>query len=890
MSRFVAKTRGKRFFFAITAPVLLLTFFLSFAAAHAQEAAPAQLPNNFTQAYEQFAQLRDLLEATEEIFTNYQECVARHGNEDSCARAAILCHIQETAIGALYPGWVSDLQIFGAFQIYCGAGECFQCCKTPNGGCHTSFIGFPVINCNDNYGIGTFPAGITLNVDPNVEPGQACLFTPQTCDHIPACRYTPDANIEDLENNLPPNDPLTLDHARQQRARYFAQFLQGQLQKFLDAFFTGEFDNSQLLAANAASPFARLAATRSPSLYDLGHFITGRGCQQWRPNMRGGYPFDWADPLFAITDTNGAVLDTASHWNGLQQLMTMRVLASIPNAQQRLDYTDARVWTQASKAAYLAQVGDPDQALLRHMSPFALEILKGVYSIQDYRLLAVPRPNEPTLTNQFNGCTLGQPPRLALKATNSSPETIALEVTITDSTAAQATTPGVMVIDWGDGSVSHLEYPATQTKVTANHTYAADGKRLIMAMTDNESGLRGLGVLVVEAMAGAATVTPAIAQVTLNNLTARVETLTGNEWSLFLDLHLRDAQSRTVGAGRTANLVAKFNQDTNFGRIHVHNPGRYPFAKVVLEPYVGQGFTIGFRENYMTLDGLTLAVYASALDDYITRTIPVTTTMVAVYPVGSSAPLSSTLLSVTDDGKVKIPLQRRTDAGVETTARIELLVDPAGLQDLSLPAATNYTVGDSRIFQEVRPDLFLTEQTLTFPPLPTRTYGEAAFAVTVAASSGLSVTLTSATDAVCTVVNNTVSVIATGLCTLVATQAGDDRYLPQSGSQSFTVNRAEQQITFAPVSTQSLAATTIPVTATASSGLPVTLVSATPTVCTVEEQASGAPVRLLVRLLATGLCRLTASQAGNDNYLAAPDVEQAFTVAGSALYLPTVRR
>ena len=791
MSRFPFK-RPRRFaLFAALTPVLLLTFFLSFAGAQAQDAAPDELPKEFQEAYGQFAQLRDLFEDTEEIFTNYQECVARHGNEDSCARAAIMCHLQETAIGELYPSWVSDLQIFGAFQIYCGAGECFQCCKIPDGGCHTSFKGFPVINCNDNYGLGTFPAGMTLIVDPNAEPGQACLFTPQTCDHIPACRYVPGANIADLENNLPPNDPLNFDHARQQRARYFGEFLQGQLQKFLDDFFTGEFDANQLATTAAASPFARLATTQSPSLYDLGHFITGRGCQQWRGKMSGGYPFDWNHPLFAITDTNGAILDAASHWNGLQQLATMRVLASIPNAQKRLDYTDSRVWTQAAKTAYLAQVGDPDQALLRYMSPFALAILKGIYSIQDYRLLAVPRPDEPALTNQFNGCTLGQPPRLALKATNSSPDTVALEVTITNPEAAQSTTPSILLIDWGDGHISHLEYLATQTNVTANHTYAAAGKRLIMAMTDNESGLRSLGALVIEATAGAATNPLAISRVTLDNLTMRVETLSGNEWRSFLKLSLTDAQSRTVGVGRTANLLAKFEQDTAYGRVHVHNPGRYGFDKVVIAPFAGPGFTIGFREHYITLDGLTLAVYASALDDYITRTLPITTSMVRVYPVGSSTPLTPTLLTVTDDGKVKIPLQRRVDFEIETMARIELLIDPAWSQGLVIPAANAYTVGDSRTQMEVRPDRFLNEQALTFPSLPSRTLGDASFTVPATASSGLPVTLTSSTPAVCTVSGNTVTVIASGRCTLVANQPGNDIYLAASTvEQSFTVGAA----------------------------------------------------------------------------------------------------
>lgn len=888
MFPFSPKSAGRWLVVALLVPVLLLTSFLSFSAAHAQERAPTQLPDGFQRAYGHYALTRDVIQATQEILTNYQQCLALHGDPDKCASAAIMCHLQTTAIGLLYPSFVSSLQIFGAFQTYCGAGECFQCCKTPTGGCHTSFKGFPVINCNDTYGVGTFPAGMTLIVDPNAEPGQACLFTPQTCDHIPACRYTPGADIDDLENNPDPNDPLGLDHARAQRARYFAEFLQNQLQQFLDDFFTGESDGAQLTAAASASSFARFAATTPPSLYELSHFITGRGCQAWHTNMAGGYPFDWTDPLFVITDTNGAPLAGASHWNGLQQLATLRVASTIPNAKARLDYTDSRVWTQASKDAYLAQVGDPDQALLRYMSPFALAMLKGVYAVQDYRLLAVPRPDEPDLTNQFNGCTLGRPPRLALNATNPSADTIALDVTITNPEAPQSTTPGLLVIDWGDGAVSHLDYPATQTKVTATHTYATAGKRLVMAMTDSESGLRGLGALVVEAAAGSAPVTPAIAQVTLQNMTARVETLSGNAWTTFFELSLTDPQSRTVGAGRTANLVTNFNQDTAFGQVHVHNPGRYPFTRLLIKPYVGQGFTIGFRENYITLDGLTLAVYASALDAYVTRTVPITIPMVQVYPVESSQPLTSTALTLTEDGRVKIPLQRRVGSAVETMDRVELLIDPAWVQDLTIPAA-DYAVGESRVLQEVRPGHFLQDQSITFPALADRTFGEAPFAVVATASSGLSVTVTSSTSESCTVAENVVTLVGAGLCTLVATQPGDDRYLPQSLTQSFTVNQAGQTITFAPLPDQPLNAATLVVTATASSGLPVTVVSTTPDVCTLEAPSGDTPPQTVVRLLSSGLCTLVASQAGDRNYLAAADVVQSFTV-GTAIYLPMINR
>lgn len=888
ISLFSSKLVGKLF---LSALAILLALFVSTAKVQAQDSTSIKLPVSFQEAYKAFTETREMLELLDELLTNFNDCLAEQGDFNTCAQLILVCELQPLAIEQLYPSFVSELQIFGAFQAYCDTGECFQCCKTPDGGCHTSFKGFPVINCNDNYGFGTFPAGMTLIVDPNVEPGQACLFTPQTCDHIPACRYVPGANLEDLENNPDPNDPLNLDHARQQRLRYFAEFLREQLQQFLNDFFTGEFDADQVQAA-VASPFTHLDATTPPSLYELAHFLSGRGCQNWRTNMGDRYPFDWTDPLFAITDTNGLVLDAPSHWNGVQQLATLRVLASIPNVKTRLDYTDSRIWTQASKNAYLAQVGDPDQALLRYMSPFALAILKNIYSIQDYRLLAVPRPGEPELTNQFNGCTLGQPPSLALTATHSSADTIVLDITITNQETAPATNPGMMLIDWGDGTVTHLEYAATQSKVTATHTYAVGGKRLIMAMTDSGSGLRGIGALVVEATAGSASATPAVAKLILRNLTARLETLSGNEWNTFFDLRLTDAQSRTVGAGRTANQLVKFNADTPFGNIHVDNPGRYPFTKLVLEPNVSPGFTIGFNANYITLDGLTLAVYSSALDGYITRTIPITFSMVHAYPVSSTLPLPTSALTVTESGLVKIPLQRRIDFDIETIDRVEFLFDPTWLQDLVVPAATAYTVGEQRILQEVRPGHFMSEQTLTFPVLANRTFGDAPFAVAASASSELSVTLTSATTTVCTVTANKVTVVGAGLCTLVASQPGNDLYLAQSVTQTFTVNKANQAISFGPLSDQPIGASPVKVAATASSGLPVTVASTTSAICTV--QPGDKPEEKLIILHREGLCSLVASQVGDGNYLAAAEVVQSFTISStptnSTLYLPTIRR
>ena len=58
-----------------------------------------------------------------------------------------------------------------------------------------------------------------------------------------------------------------------------------------------------------------------------------------------------------------------------------------------------------------------------------------------------------------------------------------------------------------------------------------------------------------------------------------------------------------------------------------------------------------------------------------------------------------------------------------------------------------------------------------------KTFGDAAFAVTVTTTaSGLTATLGSSTPTVCSVSANTVTLLATGTCTLTANQAGNDNY------------------------------------------------------------------------------------------------------------------
>ena len=85
------------------------------------------------------------------------------------------------------------------------------------------------------------------------------------------------------------------------------------------------------------------------------------------------------------------------------------------------------------------------------------------------------------------------------------------------------------------------------------------------------------------------------------------------------------------------------------------------------------------------------------------------------------------------------------------------------------------------------------------------------------------------------------------------------------------VTPVDQTISFDALADRTLAASPFTVSATASSGLPVSFSSLTTPVCTVSGTT--------VTLVATGICTIRAAQAGNANYNPAPNVDRSFTVS-----------
>jgi hypothetical protein len=167
-------------------------------------------------------------------------------------------------------------------------------------------------------------------------------------------------------------------------------------------------------------------------------------------------------------------------------------------------------------------------------------------------------------------------------------------------------------------------------------------------------------------------------------------------------------------------------------------------------------------------------------------------------------------------------------------------------------------------------------QTITFGPLPNKTYGDPTFALNATTSSGLPV-LYKVASGPASITGNTVTLTGTGVVTIEASQPGDANYNAATPvSQSFTVSSASktaQTISFAPLPNKTFGDAPFAVNATATSGLPVSF-----------RIASG-PATIsgnVVTLTGTGWVTVEASQPGDASYNAAAPVVQSFFVGSGS--------
>jgi hypothetical protein len=239
---------------------------------------------------------------------------------------------------------------------------------------------------------------------------------------------------------------------------------------------------------------------------------------------------------------------------------------------------------------------------------------------------------------------------------------------------------------------------------------------------------------------------------------------------------------------------------------------------------------------------------------------PLSNVTFGVAPFGISATASSNLMVTFTSNTLSACAVNVATLTILTPGNCSITASQAGngTYAAAAPVTQSFTV--------------LNTQTITFGNLSNVIYGVAPFGIGATATSNLTVTFASNTQSVCTVNVATVTILATGVCSITASQPGNGTYAAANPvTQIFTVNPASQTITFDTIPNRIFGVSPFPIAAQSSVLLPVTFNSTTSSVCRTADD--------LVILLSAGTCSITASQGGDVDFTAATSVTKSFTVS-----------
>lgn len=159
---------------------------------------------------------------------------------------------------------------------------------------------------------------------------------------------------------------------------------------------------------------------------------------------------------------------------------------------------------------------------------------------------------------------------------------------------------------------------------------------------------------------------------------------------------------------------------------------------------------------------------------------------------------------------------------------------------------------------------------ITFNDFNITTYGDEPFEIEATSDAAVALTFTSSNQNVAIIENGYINIVGAGTAEITATSKGDNTYTEVIVVQTLVVNKATQAITFAPfepVSTPD----DIELHGTANSGLPISYTSDHPEVASIEND--------VIKIHSGGVAEITATQEGDDNYLAATSVKRTLIVS-----------
>jgi hypothetical protein len=223
------------------------------------------------------------------------------------------------------------------------------------------------------------------------------------------------------------------------------------------------------------------------------------------------------------------------------------------------------------------------------------------------------------------------------------------------------------------------------------------------------------------------------------------------------------------------------------------------------------------------------------------------------------------------------PIALAATASSHLPVTFEVVSGPASIDDslLTITGAGTITVramqeGNDNYFPDTVEQPFIVskaQQTVSFDPVETKTFGNGPFDLSASSDAGLPVIFEWVSGPV-TISGTTVTINGAGSAIIRAVQAGDENYEAAFSEQLITINKASQTISFAAFTPQNNT-DSVQLSATASSGLPVSysIVS-----------GPGIIHNNTLSFTGEGNVVVRASQIGNENYLTADPVDQTVLV------------
>ncbi|MFD2515234.1 MBG domain-containing protein [Pontibacter locisalis] len=278
------------------------------------------------------------------------------------------------------------------------------------------------------------------------------------------------------------------------------------------------------------------------------------------------------------------------------------------------------------------------------------------------------------------------------------------------------------------------------------------------------------------------------------------------------------------------------------------NAGSYAVVATITDPnYTGSStgtLVVDKASQSITLESVVTKTYGDAPFQVLASAssgLPVGLSISAV-PEGIAS-ISGNTITILGAGTVTVTAKQAGDANYLAAADV----------------STTFTVNKA-------------DQTINFAALQDKTYGDPPFTLSATASSGLTVGF-SVVSGPATISGNALTMTGTGTVVVRASQPGDENHNAATPvERSFQVtspDKVAQSITFAAITDKTYGDAPFELSATASSGLPVSF-----RVVTGQASISG---RILT-ILGAGAVTVEATQAGDNTYDAAAPVSRSFTV------------